>query len=424
MILYSVTAAALLAAAALTVTRLKPEYGAPDSQALVGFSNPLSQQFRLYSGEKDPATGAIDPRSRSIESKDSMGVSTNRHIVYLDNSTEDDVLKADGQSVASSIVYYPENPVGSGLHKQMVRTYAANSDLVVDEQQFHYDGTLSLHVVSDDRGGQHLEGFGLDGKRLIHEVVINPRQQTYYDPVLQREDRWTDDDRHALVYEYQVKPDKSRTVTRWTEDGQVLLVIAMPEYSVYGTTVVGYYPGTHKKRVEGKATSEMQVDYYRLDGTRDHSLGLGYGYLTVDYWDATGKVKIREQSWRRTGTTVDGVHNSQYKLYWVKEFGPLGEELRDFTFGYDHPGLDYIELDNVTINGQLYAEVDYNYDRETGFLKTVRYWTTMGHGADIEESHSVSEKIAPIPVPAIDVSMSINPDEDDLPIPPPQRGPH
>ena len=48
----------------------------------------------------------------------------------------------------------------------------------------------------------------------------------------------------------------------------------------------------------------------------------------------------------------------------------------------------------------------------------------MGHGADIEEPHKVSEKIAPIPVPAIDTSMNINPDEDDLPVPPPSRGPY
>ena len=367
MILYSVTAAALLGSAAFAYTQLCPESIALDSLAVAGFSSPIREQFRLYSGEKDPVTGAVDTKSRSIETKNSMGVSTNRHVVNLDNSTEDDVLKADGVSIASSISYYPENPPGSGLHKQVMRTYTADSDLVVDEQQFHYSGTLSLHTVSDDRGGQHLEGFGLDGKRLIHEVVIKPRQMKWDDPVLQREDRWTDDEKHVLVYEDQVKPDKSRTVTKWADDGQVTMVMAMPESGVYGTTVVGYFPGTHIKRVEGKATSSMDVDYYRLDGTRDHSLSLSAGYLSVIYWDATGKLKVREQSWRRTRVTVDGVRKSEYQLYWVKEFGPKGEELRDFTFGYDSPGLGYIELDNVTINGQLFAEVDYNYDQRNRF---------------------------------------------------------
>jgi hypothetical protein len=424
MILYSVTAAALLGSAAFAYIQLCPETVAPESLAVAGFASPIREQFRLYSGEKDPVTGAVDTKSRSIETKNSMGVSTNRHVVNVDDSTEDDVLKADGVSIASSVSYYPENPTGSGLHKQVLRTYAADSDLVVDEQQFHYSGTLSSHTISDDRGGQHLEGFGLDGKRLIHEVVIKPRQMKWDDPVLQREDRWTDDEKHALVYENQVKPDKSRTITKWDEDGYTLVLLTLPDGYVHGATVVGYYPGTNKKRVEGKATSSMEAKYYRLDGTLNYTLSLSYGYLTVDFYDATGTVKVREQAWtfKMTGPG-DGHRTSPYKLYWVKEFGPTGEDVRSFTYGYDSPGLDYMELNDVTINGQHYAEVDYNYDRETGFLNMVRYWKTMGHAADIEEPHKVSEKIAPLPVPTIDSSMTINPDEDDLPVPPPQRGP-
>jgi hypothetical protein len=418
----SITAAALLGAAAISLTQFWPS--ASGDQSGAWFTSPLPQQFRLYSGEKDPVTGAADTKSRSVELLNEMGVATNRYIVNLDGSTEDDVLKADGEHIAASIAYYREYPPGSGRHKQAVRMYAANSDLVVDEQQFRYSGTLSLHTVSDDRGGQHIEGFGLDGRRLTREVVISPRQEKWDDPVLQREDRWTDDDRHALLYENQIKPDKSRTVTRWDDDGQTLMVMVEPESGVYGTTIVGYYPGTNKKRVEGKATSSMDANYYRLDGTLDHTLGLSAGFLSVDYFDPTGKTKVLEQSFRRTRVTVDGVRKSVYNLYWVKEFGPKGEDVREFTYGYDSPGLGAIELDNVTINGQPFAEVDYNYDKETGFLTMVRYWKTMGHGADIEEPHNVSEKIAPLPVPASDITMKINPDEDDLPVPPPQQGPY
>jgi hypothetical protein len=422
MIRYSIAAAALVGVAAITLALLWTSMPGAQSDAWVTSSVP--QQFRLYSGEKDPVTGMTDTKSRSVESLNGMGVATRRYTLNLDDSTEDDVLEADGEHVASSVVYYPEYPPGSGRHKQMVRTYASSSDLVVDEQQFRYNGTLLLHTVSDDRGGQHIEGFGLDGERLIREVVIAPREEKWDDPVLQKEARWTDDDRHVLVYENLVKSDKSRTITKWAEDGQTLMVMVVPESGVYGTTIIGYYPGTNKKRVEGKATFTMDANYYRLDGTLDHTLGLSPGFLTIDYFDPTGTIKLREQSWRRTRVTVDGDRKSVYKLYWVKEFGPKGEALREFTYGYDTPGLGAIELDNVTINGQLFAEVDYNYDKDTGFLKMVRYWKTMGHGADIEEPHELSEKIKPLPVPAIDITMSIDPDEDDLPVPPPQQGPH
>lgn len=422
-ILYSVTAAALVGVAAFASMQLRaPDLATEDGAWLV---NALPQQFRLYSGEQDSGTGAVDAKNRSVETLNSMGVATQRFVINRDDSTEDDELKADGEHIASSIAYYPERPRGSGRHKQAVRLYSTKSDIVVDEQLFRFKGSLSEHTASDEAGGKHIEGFGLDGKRLIREVTIAKPEYKWQDPVLQKENRWSDDEKRVLLYENAAKPDKSRTITEWAENGQVTKLITAPESGVAGTTVIAYYPGTNQVRVEGKASYySMDANYYRLDGTLDHTLEISTSMLTVKYFDPSGKKELIEQCWWRHNQGVNGVRKFAYSLYWVKEMGPDGKDQREFTYETDSPGLGYIELHDVELNGQKFAEVDYNYDKETGFLKVVRYWKTMGHGADIEEPHELSEKIAPPSVPAIDLKMGVDPEEDDLPVPPPQRSPY
>lgn len=425
-ILYAVTAAALLGVTALALSQLLGTgNGNPADLTGSWLTSSLSQRYRLYSGEKNSVTGTVDNRYRSVELLDSMALPNRRFVISRDGSTEDDVLKPDGLSIKESVTYFKEVSRGAGRHKQARRTYAASSDTVVDEQLFRYDGTPMQHTVSDEMGGQHIWGYGTDGKTLVREVVIAPREYKWAEPVLQKEQRWTDDARHAMVYENLVKPDKSRVISRWDETGLLVMLVTQPPSGVYGTTVIGYFPGTNKLRVEGRATSSMDASYYRLvDGTLDHVLEISPGMLTVKYFDSTGKKIRREQAWWRTRETVDGVRKSVYLLYWAKEFAPDGTQQRDFTYQIRGPQLGFIELDNVQINGQTFAEVDYNYDKDTGYLTMVRYWKTTGHGADIEEPHKLDEKIVAPPVPSVDIKMGVDPDEDDLPVPPPQRGPY
>jgi hypothetical protein len=417
---YLVTAAGLLAAAVFTLVQLgTPEV--PSLKATTGAPE-ISQRFRLYSGELDPNTGALTSQLQSsVEMLGFDGVPARSFVQERDQSTDDLQLKPDGVQIARSESYYPEAPDDPGRHPHVIRVYAPTSDTVIDEQIFRFSGTLAEHTVADENGGKHILGYGHDGQTVIREVTINPRDFPWNDPVLQKEEHWREGSGHKLSFRNTINPDKTHTLTDWDAQGRTLKVMHMPEYGVSGATAVAYYPGTNKLRLDAKADyNAMTARYLRLNGTLDHIIKLSPSVTLIQYFDPSGTKITLEQTWWRDEKVVNGVSKFKYRIYTLSEMDDQGEDIRDI--GYEDGALEYIWVHNAQVKGTDYAEADYNFDQTKGFMARASYWKTMGHQADIDEIHTEAENIRPPVIPPIDLKMAVDPDEDNLPIPPPQQG--
>jgi hypothetical protein len=418
--LYLVAAAGFVTVAVLALEKLDTR-NIPSLNAISGAPE-ISQQFRLYSGELDPSTRApITQMQTAVDILGPGGVPIFRYVTDKDRSTDDLQLKPDGMQIAKSQSYYPEDANQPGRHPHVVRFYAATSDTVVDEHVYRFNGKLAEQTKADENGGKHILAYGLDGQTVVKEVSISPRDYPWDDPVLQKEEHWREDARHTLSFRDCINPDKTRTLTDWDALGHTLKVMHEPEYGVAGTTAIAYFPGTDKIRLDAKADYyAMTARYLRIDGTLDHILKLSPSITEIQYFNPSGTKMTLAQTWWRKTEIVNGLPKFKYTINTISELNNQGEITRDI--GYSDGKLEYIWLHNVELNGITYAEADYNYDPTAGFMASVNYWQTMGHQADSEETHTAAENIRPPVLPPRDLTMLINPDEDNLPIPPPQPG--
>ena len=393
----------------------------------------LPEVSRLFSGEKGLDTGArlslMDRETDVYKGKKLPGV---RYVVNDGNSTEDIVLKPDGEHFAFRQTYFEVQPGEIGRRPHITQIYAADKDLVVDEWVLRLAGTNEEHTVNSEDGAKLVTGFGEDGQRIIHKLVVAARENTYSEPILQSDERWSDDAAHLLTYSNIVDPkDKTHTVREWDEQHCLIQETHLPAYnSAVGTTTLAYYPGcpaatgaaltsTAHVRLDSQVNSSENVaKYFRKDDKLDHVLKLSRGYLVIQYFDPTGTKMLLEQSWFVKDKVEHGQTRHTYEISMIKEMDADGKPLR--TYNYWDGALGSIDAYDVTVDGVEYGEIDSVYDKDTHKLWRVMYWLGKAdHKFDKDEYHKPEENLGLPQVAADLLKMRVDPEADHLLVPPP-----
>jgi hypothetical protein len=429
-LIYLVTVVALLATMTvtiLTVPFLSP--AAPDQTVPLKWvlgASPLSTGVRLFPDSRTTATVAAPSMARAFDITDVGGVSKIRYLKNTDGSTEEIRLKADGEHYLQRETYYPLQPHELGRRRHVEQFYAVDTDLVFGETILRLDGTLQEHTVNGANGLKHLIGYGVNGQTIVHDLIVDPREDQWSQPVLSKEQRWRDNAAHSLEYSNILDlRARTRTITYWGEDQRPLKVISSSSYAVNnGTITTAYFPGTDKIRMQSTVDSIYNyVKYFRFDGTVDHILKLCPGSTIIQYMDASGKVALLEQNWDRRDKTENGKTTSTYKISMVSEEDASGIDTRKiyFTGG----PLSAIDIFNVEMGGVKYGEIAYQYDQASKTVEAIHYWIGKAdHQMDREETHKPDEKIAGPAITPEEVTMRVNPDEDEgLLMPDPMDGP-
>ncbi len=358
-----------------------------------------------------------DPRSSSVEEQ------SPRHalfVIFKDRSTEDVMLAPGSANRLSSIWYYPEQAGESGRRPYIKRLYGPKN-LLVDEQVLQLSGLLvkSTHYTPETKT-RYIVDFAADGETHL-------REQVFTDPGccsgerLMRDEQWRDDAAHSLAYRNLYNEDETRTITRFDLFMNVLERIVWPKYeSVSGMKLQKYYPDTHTLRVQAEGEGSADIArFYRKDGTLEAIVTITIGTTQIRYFDATGTRERLMQYWFRKDVKKDGViTSSTYKLYTVTEFDDGGNKLREVS--YSDGVLNHEEFYNVTIDGVHFVELDYDYDKDTQTVKTVRYWKDEVKYPPYKlEEHTPDDKLTATPISAESLRMQLQVDSD-LPVPPPQ----
>jgi hypothetical protein len=393
----------------------------------------MPEVSRLFSGEEDPETGArLSLMDRGSDAYKGTMLPNVRFVDNDDRSTEDIVLKPDGEHFAFRQTYFKVQPGEIGRRPHIIQIYAPDKDLVVDEWILRLASTNEEHTVNSEDGAKSVTGFGKDGQRIIHKLVIAARERTYLDPILQSDQRWSDDAAHQLTYSNILDPkDLTHTIREWDDQHDLIKVTHIPRYdSIVGTTILAYYPrgpalsgsalaSTPHIRLDSEVNgSENVAKYFRKDDTLDHVLKLSRGYLVVQYFDPSGTKMLLEQSWYVRDKVEQGKTTHIYSISTIKEMDAAGNPLRNYN--YWDGALGSIDAYNVTINGVEYGEVDSVYDKDTHKLSRLMYWLGKAdHKFDKDEYHKPEENIGLPDVPADLLKMRVDPEADRLLIPPP-----
>ncbi len=406
-------------------------------EALGGGDNGLSPVFakRLYPSsnalDQTPAPAPVSPSTylpkpgpspdRTVSPPaGSVQIGSNIWVTNQDRSTVDIELKPGTRDqIVSSRSYYPIQPGETGRRPHVIQLYATLPGVALDETVLRLDGSLAEHTQEMDDKSKHIVDFGPDGTTLVGEQQIVPTE--YSGPRLLIEQRWRLDSDHTLKFRNQFNPDQTRTITDFDEHLRPLRIIQLPQNDIAaGSIVVAYYPGSLKKRMEAKGNYySNDADYYREDGTLDYHLRLSPGMTHIEYFDATGKVKLLEQDFFRHVKVENGVEKFSYELYTVTIFDTHGEQVRNIDYNGETGKMREDEHSNVTIDGTKWFRVDYSFD-ENEDLHLVTYWLTeVKFPPQKKEEHKPEEHIHPDPIAADMMTIRV-PLEEDLPIPPSQ----
>ncbi|MDR3613195.1 MAG: hypothetical protein P4L53_06495 [Candidatus Obscuribacterales bacterium] len=367
----------------------------------------------------DRAVDIIDP---------DLHVPLQRFVQGLDSSSESDSLQTDGNHRETALSFYPTASQADVRRPRLSQTFAPGGDVVIAEKLWRLDGTLAHKMANSDDGRfADVSEYADDGYTVTFQKKTDLHPEDYWNgPRLLEERHYLDKDHgHALVFSSIYNPDGTSTITNFDSDGHVLReAIWSKWHSVAGTKVVAYYPGTHKIRFSSQSNSiEDAVAYYRLDGTQSHQLSISNGHTTVTTFDKNGVALPYEQYFDRIDKTVDGVVKSEYKLLFLTEKDAAGHMTRRVDL-WHQPGLpDSEDRFNVTIGGVRYLEVDSLYAAD-GTLETVKYWKDeLKDPPDKVETHLPAENIR-MQLPDDETRLDLpSLDGDDLPVPPPLRGP-
>jgi hypothetical protein len=433
-VLYAVAAAGFISAFAMGLLTVLP-FASSDSQSPPRMStqavlqvSTMLNRLRLFSGDVDPVTSqraSLVDRSNDLTGQ--SGLARHRYVKNFDGSTEDVSLKADGEHIDLRQVYYAWQPGSTGWHRSLVQQHSPTSDLIVDEQKFRYDGTMEEHTTASEDGARHVVGYGADGIKVIHEVVIAAKETEYGTPVLQKEMRWRDDADTTLSYSnIYDSVSKKRRITDWDQNHNPLMVVEPgSEGGHEGTITTAYFPGTSLVRMHSVVQSDVNmVQYFRKDGTVHHILQLGPGSVLVQLFDSTGKTKVLQQMWFRETSIVNHKAETKFSLDMVVEMDPQGNDARAF-----HVWGDRIEVEekNQVYEGVSYGEVDHTYAKgPTGWtLEDVKCWLGKAdHGYDKDEVHKPEEHILMPALPDDELKAVVNLNEDpDLLLPDPRYYP-
>jgi hypothetical protein len=417
--LYLLAAALLCTAAAGTVVFQYCAVTAPSLQEALGASQtPLAQS--LYSAVPDAKSGApLNAIDHSVRVGDMLYES------LRDHSTVDVRLKqgTDDQTVSSQS-YYPKQPGESGRRPHVKQLYDGLPQVSFDEEVWHLSGTMAEHTQIFVDKSKHIVDYAPNGKTLVDEQWFNP--PNYGETDLREEERWRLDATHSLAYRDHLNLDETRTITEYDEHMNALKIARWPkDMSVSGATVVAYYPGSFKLRLESKSDYQQDIArYYREDGTLAYRVTISASITEVETLDATGTRTLMDQTFWRTETSVNGVKRLGYKLYTAALFDDQGNKIRDVDFEEDPTShrqwITFEELYNATVDGVAYKEVDYVYKPDG--TRGISIYKSLVEGApDKRVEHKPAENIRPDPVPPEMMAMHFQPDQD-LPIPPPQRG--
>lgn len=341
-----------------------------------------------------------------------------RFVTYTDGSTEDIELLPELDTVVSSQSYYAEQPGEDGRRPHIKRTYDAALG-VVDELVQRLDGTvMQTTIVSISTKAKVVTDFALDGETVLRRVAYTPPRCCNGD-VIEREERYRDDESHALYYLNVLNADDTRTITEYDAQMNVIEELKWGRYeSISGSSVKKWYPGGTQLRLSGSADYYVNtVNFYRIDGTLEAIVKLSPGYTAIEYYDATGTKVRLAQNWYRSDEKVGDVVNSTYQIYVAREYDESGNPTREQTFSNGAPRSE--QVFNVTLDGVTFVRVDYDFVPE-GTVKTVRYWLNEVKFPPFRlEEHTPADGLLVVPLSPESIRLQIQVDTD-LPIPPPQ----
>ncbi len=245
-----------------------------------------------------------------------------------------------------------------------------------------------------------------------------------HDPQLLSETHWYKDGK--VAYTNILHDDMSRTVIALDERGAQVEIMQLPQYCD-GATFVAYYPGTKQVRLQGSANVyETTALYYRPNGTLQLTEILSSTTLELIRWDATGKLKVLDQTWYFTRVTDNGVAKiTNPVLSEVLEFDQNGKQTQQWSwFGSGESGRiwSYQTFNTVTAGPNpipLKSRVNF-YRQEDGTLQRTDFYPADSAIKDWFVEHAAAENLQPPPVPARDREFATI--DLDLPIPFPQTG--
>ncbi|MDR3613196.1 MAG: hypothetical protein P4L53_06500 [Candidatus Obscuribacterales bacterium] len=388
----------------------------------------LPWQLRLFPGGVDTSGKPLVSGDRAVEilRDDQTGVDS-RYQTNKDKSTIDAHLQPDGRHQAESQSFYPTASDGDGRHPQALTKYQGAEEKVVDQDVRRVNGKrLQLTHVSAD-GAKSIIDYAEDGLTVVGETLFDPPPACCGEgPLLKSQQRWLADAQHSLVYSDITNKDGKRTKTKFDGDHQILWTMICQERQCYpsGTTVTGYYAGTHKPRFESK--SDYYVDeakYYRDNGTLWYDLKIMPSSNDITFYDATGTKPVLEQNFFRhdeigPDKAIKMTANSVYEPYEIFEFDADGNPSNNFTLMGGKVGN--VDVRNITISGVFYKEISFYFDRDTGqFNWGVLFPNGLDSRISVDKSNFTPP---PLPRPSPDeLKLSIPFTDDDLPVPPPQQ---
>jgi hypothetical protein len=306
--------------------------------------------LRLY-GSAEP--GNEQRPERAVEQGEGEpGKGVSRFVKNWDRSTADSILKPDRRDVRYNQTYYPEPlspapaapPTGTvsvARHPYIKQTFAADTDMLLDEEVRRYNGIMAKELHVKDGRWQETKGYALDGALILWRLVDLRPEESWMKEKLLAEKHWRSESDHRLSYNNILNQDGSRTITDLDTYGRVLRVAEWQKWgNISGTKVTGYFPAGAgpqavplKKRFESVSSSDSDnVSYYRPDGSLYYTVIITSYATIITYFDESGQHRLRQQWWSCKYTTIEGARKPTCKLDDVTEYNARGEVFRKWSF--------------------------------------------------------------------------------------------
>lgn len=360
-----------------------------------------------------------DVKSVALERRD------NQFATYKDGSLEFFTRGADGITNVSRQTYFPL-PVGqdelAGRHPELSEQYSDDGKTVTSSTLRWYSGNIHETTSLDADGCRHVVGYADDGETVLSERIFNKPEHPWLPTDLKMEKHWLANASHSLVYDDEQNTDGTRTIVAFDENGYKLWQANWAKGDiVHGTTVDGFYPGTHNLHFHSESRSQSDyVDYFRLNGTHLAHLEINCSVLSIDFFDDSGVNLHLSQTFERADAPDFNLDHSTYSLGRVVEYDAAGKMSREFSLY--HGQTHMFERTNDTVRGVAYPRVAY-FINDDNKVTAISYWTNAANVDGVPDfvERDLHETLALPGVPADEQRLHFKFGDDMLPVPPPQR---
>ncbi len=292
-----------------------------------------SEQFRLFPSVLQEAVSVSSQESISteIDFRD-VNSSTLPSIQQTSADGETDIYLRPDHTRETSLTWYLNTP-GSNPTLKSATSYSSDGKTPVLQLAFRTDRTR-LRVSSLLTGGSYeTVSYYKDGVAPASAVVIGQGPAEWDGATeLLSDTEWREDG--SVSHSNVLNPDNSRTIQDFGAHKELLELSHITAY-VDGSTVVGYFPGSNRIRLQSKSTYfDTLASMFRTDGTLSVTFDLNAVFLEVTYYDKSGRTALLQQLWYFTkALDQNGVAKiANLQLYSVTEMDSKGSPSKEWTF--------------------------------------------------------------------------------------------